>query len=734
MKLFSTALNFRFWLITALRSALWCVIVFALNVFLDSQSPSIALYLSAILGCLFGSILGVSRLKLLGFAALLTAASLASMTGSWLLFQLPLPISFEIQSLIWLEELSTAKLIGILTCISSWLFWRYGFGLAVESLTLILSFIAILAGHRNYRFDLIKLVNDLAWDLRYSPLEMLIILGAGFISLIILFLISQNIIGRPNPEFKARVYYKIGRPSYIITLLTLALIVALASTSAYFVLLHHQKQSATQLSNGVGQEEQEGLSPLTFHQSLGKSNQPMALLRLDSEYQNNPDSPSLYLREIALSKVKGNEIVIANTRFDEDAPKLRPGQSLARDIIPDKTLIERPQLVQSVYLIAKHKLLFAIDYPIKINQLQLPRESKRFKSAFRAYSLVPQYDRNILKSLEVGSKEWDDTTWKHYLETHADQRYRELAEKVTAGYSSKSEKAHALVDYLSKNAIYTLTPNHAVGKEEDQTAAFLFGDLRGYCVHFAHASVYMFRSIGIPARIGTGYMNDLSEARDGHVLLRSSDRHAWAEVYFENIGWVPMDTQPEQVESHAETPVDMDLLDQLMSEIGPDTELLPEAPTNEFPDETLDNPIIIEAQLLVKIMAALILFALFVLYSAKVFVRQAWRIQQSDRRRLVYLYRSTVSILQDLGLPRRLAETRSEYRERIKQNLQLDLLALTPNVLAIIYNSESRPQSEIVSRLQQEKSELVNQLSLQQKFKLIASPISGFNFLTRRSF
>ena len=38
------------------------------------------------------------------------------------------------------------------------------------------------------------------------------------------------------------------------------------------------------------------------------------------------------------------------------------------------------------------------------------------------------------------------------------------------------------------------------------TAAFLFGNFTGYCVHSAHASVYLWRSLGLPARIGTGYL------------------------------------------------------------------------------------------------------------------------------------------------------------------------------------------------------------------------------------
>ena len=86
----------------------------------------------------------------------------------------------------------------------------------------------------------------------------------------------------------------------------------------------------------------------------------------------------------------------------------------------------------------------------------------------------------------------------------------------------------------------------------------------------------MLRSLGIPARIATGYLTDLSQAKDGHILLRMSDRHAWAEAYITQKGWVPFDTQPEQVESHADTQVDLKLLEELMGLVGPGEELFDE--------------------------------------------------------------------------------------------------------------------------------------------------------------
>src|SRR4029079_13353645 len=62
------------------------------------------------------------------------------------------------------------------------------------------------------------------------------------------------------------------------------------------------------------------------------------------------------------------------------------------------------------------------------------------------------------------------------------------------------------------------------------------------CVHFAHAAVYLWRSIGIPARVGVGYMSPESNRRGGSGLaIKAGDAHAWPELYLEGVGWVILD-------------------------------------------------------------------------------------------------------------------------------------------------------------------------------------------------
>ena len=90
------------------------------------------------------------------------------------------------------------------------------------------------------------------------------------------------------------------------------------------------------------------------------------------------------------------------------------------------------------------------------------------------------------------------------------------------------------------------------GSGTDAVARFL--EVRkGYCVHFASAFALMARTLGMPTRIVVGYLpgnpttaptgGEAPEQVDGQTVysVSSSQLHAWPEVYFNGIGWVPFE-------------------------------------------------------------------------------------------------------------------------------------------------------------------------------------------------
>ena len=52
----------------------------------------------------------------------------------------------------------------------------------------------------------------------------------------------------------------------------------------------------------------------------------------------------------------------------------------------------------------------------------------------------------------------------------------------------------------------------------------------GYCVQFASTMVMMARAKGIPARMALGFLPGTQD--EGLFTVRSSDAHAWPELYF----------------------------------------------------------------------------------------------------------------------------------------------------------------------------------------------------------
>jgi hypothetical protein len=355
-------------------------------------------------------------------------------------------------------------------------------------------------------------------------------------------------------------------------------------------------------------------------------------------------------------------------------------------------------------------------------QLKNPNPS-RFKSAYRAYSAAPAFPLSSLTKLPVGDPRWTQDVRDHYLQQHPDQRYKDLALKITEGMTEPVEKINAITNYLSRTAIYTLTPNHNVGPHEDQVAPFLFGDHRGYCVHFAHAIVLMLRALNIPARIGTGYLTDLSQAKDGHILLRMSDRHAWAEAYIQNTGWVPFDVQPDQVESHADTQVDTKLLEELMGSLEPGEEILPsESVKNEAGMEDPENPWVPSARTLLWALGALVAGMVLI----KVALRHGWRIAPTARSKARWGYISVASALYDQGIARAFGETRRQFALRSPNGI---LLPLSDLVNAYAYAAATRLTTHEVEKAIVAAHKQLSETPRWRRALSIANPASITNIL-----
>lgn len=644
--------------VLAFRSLGVIIAVSLLNTMEPLGTSPALLSIAGILGVIVSSRLAQTRLTNLAFLlAFGGAAALLSVLFGTLNYTISgiTPEYFSISKLYLHAQLSLIAMF--LTGGATWLFWRVRGAITLEAIILAAVAIAIFAGHRDYHFDRPKIISSLAWRLGVPHLSMLIVVGSAVLAFLLCYLFFASQAVRPRAE-RTNVQLSRARRGIIFSsalVLALAGIVYVIQAALYN---HYNTAMLARVSNGVGMGENLGVSPLTFQSALGSTNQPAGLIRLEGDYSDNPFSPMLYLRESALSQFSGKEMVFAGRAFDTDLPVVSPQSTYTGK--EDTELAPRTPLIQSIYTLADHDSAFAVDYPLSIVQLKNPNPS-RFKASYRAYSVAPAFPISSISKLEVGDPRWTEEVKSHYLQPHTDKRYKELAEEITKGITSPVEKINALTNYLSRTSIYTLTPNHHVDPKDDPVVPFLFGDHRGYCVHFAHAMVYMLRALGIPARIGTGYLTDLSQAKDGHILLRMSDRHAWSEAYIKGTGWVPFDIQPDQVESHADTQVDTKLLEELMGSLEPGEEILPSEATKNEPG--MEDPAatwLPNKALLIWGVVGLGAFLVLV----KVTIRHGWRLAPTAAGKARWGYISVASVLYDRGVRRAFGETRQQFSAR----------------------------------------------------------------------
>ncbi len=97
---------------------------------------------------------------------------------------------------------------------------------------------------------------------------------------------------------------------------------------------------------------------------------------------------------------------------------------------------------------------------------------------------------------------------------------------------------NVLKHFREKSFFYTLSPPLLGESAMDD---FLFGTRRGFCEHYASAFVYLMRAAGIPSRVIVGYQGGAMHPFDDYMIVRQSDAHAWAEVWFVDEGWVRVD-------------------------------------------------------------------------------------------------------------------------------------------------------------------------------------------------
>lgn len=272
-------------------------------------------------------------------------------------------------------------------------------------------------------------------------------------------------------------------------------------------------------------------------------------------------------------------------------------------------------------------------------------------------------------------------------------RVRQEARRVVGRSGNVYEIARRLQDHFRSSA-FTYDLEVEPGHGNRSLERFLFETKAGYCEQFAGAFAAMARSLGLPARVAVGFTPG-ENLGGNNYLVRGLNGHAWPEVYFDAIGWVPFEPTPgrgipgaseytgaPEEQASADDPATATTVPPTTTTVAPPQG---ETPTtiDEFGRSTPlvqrddDSPLTIALQVIAVLV--LVPVAWMALLAA------LRRTRRSRRRRsattpadqVLVAWREAADALARLGLNRRPAETAAEYARRVvKARPDLDLALL----------------------------------------------------------
>ena len=704
----------RRWLIAALRAGVLATAAVVLCWPLTNTAGLVAAALGAVSGAVLGEPLGRSRLRtgsalLLSLVFLLLGSQLARawVSWSWIVAALgPVTALHLGETTLWWVVVATVVFVIRFAAV------RRPSMAILEVVAVAGATAAGFAAHRDGMVHRPLAVGDWAWSRGFDPALIFLLLG-GLGTLLLAGLLIQE--GRAR-----RLPLHFGG---------LILVAALLMTFVRFEGLpkpdpagdlgltgepeqgeggEGSSESDQQQDQGEnGGQGQHDLGDLEFKDDYGDSGEqaPIAVVLLHDDY--SPPPGVYYFRQSAFSQYNGRRLV-QSTRDDVDADIVRrfPFQRIEVAEAPPARG-GRKALATTVGLMVEHVRPFALDAPALLEPSPNPNPM-RFQRTFKVRSHVQVIPYPDLLGRLPGNVSWTAEQWRHYTEAPSDPRYGELASALVAALKAEHRndplaQALTIKSYLDANGIYSRRSRHA--DTEDPAASFLFGDLTGYCVHFAHAAAYLFRSQGIPARVAAGYAVSESDRGGGSaVLIRGGNAHAWPEIYLEGIGWVVVDLTPEQSLDEAQ-PAPDPRLQQILGEMM--RQQSEEDPLSDLAHEPFDW------RELGRRALGLLVALLALAYGIKAY--RLWVPKLVSEAKLPRVgYRATLDRLSEVGLRRRMGESREAFARRAGR-LSEGMIPLTDLHLAEAFGSRDAAQRlpSLAEEVRRMSDEVARQIRIQ---------------------
>ncbi|MEO0373047.1 MAG: DUF3488 and DUF4129 domain-containing transglutaminase family protein [Cyanobacteria bacterium P01_A01_bin.17] len=286
----------------------------------------------------------------------------------------------------------------------------------------------------------------------------------------------------------------------------------------------------------------------TMNQNLRGSLTPKVVMRVRSQAEG-------FWRVLSFDQYTGQGWTIS--RNDQIQTLKRPAWSYRFFTPPPSAQGQSKEIVQTYSILADFpNLIPALNQPKEIyfptreiaidpeGSLRSPVQLEEGLT-YTVISEVPYRDRTRLSQATTDYP----AKFQPYLQIPAEiaqpvrQRAEELLSKADQMPTSAYEKSLFLAQALKQN--YTLQPNlPPLTDDQDLVDAFLFQYEGGYPDHFSTTLTVMLRSLGIPARLTTGFGSGQFNALTGMYVVKNTDAYAITEVYFPKYGWFAFDPIP----------------------------------------------------------------------------------------------------------------------------------------------------------------------------------------------
>ena len=165
-------------------------------------------------------------------------------------------------------------------------------------------------------------------------------------------------------------------------------------------------------------------------------------------------------------------------------------------------------------------------------QQQIFYSEDEFYSQYSVFHTGYIFDDALLRNSELDSNQ-------RYLQLpeNLKNRIAQLAREICNQENNPYDQIVAIKEYLQTNYVYDKNYTRAPSGW-DPIEWFLFEEKRGVCANFNSAFVALMRACDIPSRVVAGYaINGETDFQQ----VYSCQSHAWAEVKFEELGWVEFD-------------------------------------------------------------------------------------------------------------------------------------------------------------------------------------------------